>query len=143
MGKKCNKLCWALQNLFNLGVRGSLFYVFFMSALTKIQSFETTKALFQYEYAVPFIDPIWAAYLGTGAELVLPVMVLLGICTPLSALLLFVFNYVAVISYPDISIAGVKDHILWGTMCAYLIAYGAECFSFDAWCCRKKTCAKP
>ena len=138
MISKCNKLCWLAQNLFNVTVRVWLFYVFFMSALTKVQSFESTKALFQYEYAVPFIDPIWAAYLGTGAELVLPVLVLLGIMTPLSALGLFIFNYIAVISYPDISAAGIKDHMLWGFMCAYLIAYGAQCLSFDGWCCRKK-----
>lgn len=136
-----SKLCHLLQNLFNLGARVWLFYVFFMSGLTKVQSFESTKALFQYEYAVPYLDPIWAAYLGTGAELVLPVMVLLGILTPLSALGLFIFNYVAVISYPDMSAAGIKDHMLWGVLCAYLVAYGSHCFSFDRWCCRNKTCS--
>jgi putative oxidoreductase len=44
-----------------------------------------------------------------------------------------VFNLVAATSYPDLSPAGLKDHILWGTLCAVLFFYGPGSLSLDAW----------
>ena len=44
----------------------------------------------------PVLPPHLAAYLGTGAELVLPVLLALGIGTRFAAIALFVFNIVAV-----------------------------------------------
>jgi putative oxidoreductase len=35
--------------------------------------------LFVYEYNVPFLNPEFAAWLGTAAELTLPVLLLVGI----------------------------------------------------------------
>ncbi|MFM9888680.1 MAG: DoxX family protein, partial [Burkholderiales bacterium] len=72
--------------------------VFFKSGLTKIANFDSTISLFENEYAVPFLPPELAAYLGTGAELILPVFLALGLGTRFAALALFVFNIVAVVS---------------------------------------------
>ena len=49
----------------------------------------------------------------------------------LAALALFVFNIVAVISYPDLSDAGLKDHVLWGALMLVLAVYGPGRFSLD------------
>jgi putative oxidoreductase len=49
------------------------------------------------------------------------------------ALALFVFNIVAVISYPDLGAAGLKDHVLWGTLMLAAALYGAGRFSVDRW----------
>jgi len=105
--------------------------VFFKSGLTKIESFDTTLMLFQDEYAVPVLSPVIAAYLGTMAELVLPVLLVIGLGGRLVPLALFLFNIVAAISYPDLSSAGIQDHIIWGLMLFALIANGSGNFSLD------------
>src|SRR5437867_1173716 len=86
----------------DLVIRVLVASVFFKSGLTKIASWAGTLSLFENEYAVPFLPPELAAVLGTGVELVFPVLLVLGLGTRLSALMLFAFNIVAVISYPDL-----------------------------------------
>ncbi len=107
--------------------------VFFLAGLTKIKSMDSTLMLFEYEYAVPVIPFDIAAYLATFAELVFPVLLVLGLAGRLSAGALFVVNIVAAISYPDISPGGVNDHYFWGTMLLVLVMYGPGKASVDAW----------
>lgn len=121
----------ALAHLFQLGLRIYVAMIFFKSGLTKINDFSSTVALFESEYQVPVLSPMFAAVMGTGAELLLPVLLVLGLATRPSALALFVFNIIAVVSYPDISPAGVKDHTLWGTMLLVTLFYGAGKLSLD------------
>jgi putative oxidoreductase len=102
-----------------------------MSGLTKIQSWSSTLSLFEYEYNVPVIPPQIAAYMATAGELMLPVMLVVGLFSRPAALGLFVLNLVAAISYPDISIAGEKDHIIWGAMLAVIFAFGPGSLSID------------
>lgn len=111
--------------------------VFFQSGLTKIQSWDTTMMLFQYEYNVPLIPPEAAAYLGTAAELTLPILLLVGLISRPTALALFVFNYIAMISYGDISPAGINDHYMWGFMLAVTFFHGPGKLSLDYWLCHK------
>jgi putative oxidoreductase len=120
-----------LAPLFDLGIRIYVARVFWLSGQTKIQSWESTLMLFEYEYAVPVVPFDVAAYAATGVELVAPVMLVLGLGTRLGALSLFVLNYVAAISYPDINIAGIKDHLLWGTMLAISFFHGPGKLSVD------------
>ncbi|MER2583468.1 MAG: DoxX family membrane protein, partial [Candidatus Competibacter sp.] len=47
---------------------------------------DSTFTLFEYEYHVPLLSPMLAAYLGTAAELLLPVFLLLGLGTRYAAL---------------------------------------------------------
>jgi putative oxidoreductase len=116
---------------FELGIRLYLAWVFFASALTKIQSWQTTLTLFEYEYAVPLLSPYAAALLGTVAELVLPVFIALGLGSRFAAIALFIFNAVAVVSYPDLSPAGYQQHLLWGFMITVLFFYGPGKLSLD------------
>ena len=60
--------------------------VFLLAGLTKLSSWDNTLMLFTEEYHVPLLPPAIAAVLGTGAELVLPVLLLLGFLTPLAGL---------------------------------------------------------
>jgi len=126
-----------LQSVFALVLRGWLAYVFFLSGLTKIRSWETTLMLFEYEYNVPLISHVLAAWMATITELALPPLLALGILTRPMAIVLFIFNIVAMISYPDISPAGTKEHMMWGIMIAVLIFYGAGKVSVDYWVSRK------
>jgi len=120
-----------LSPLFDLAIRVSVAKVFFMSGLTKILSWDSTLSLFENEYAVPVLPPDVAAYLGTAAELVLPPLLVLGIGGRAVALAAFVFNLVAATSYPDISEAGIKDHILWGALLAVTFFHGPGKLSLD------------
>lgn len=120
-----------LKPLLLLGFRLYVAQVFFLSGLTKIQSWSTTLTLFEYEYSVPLLPSNIAAYLGTATELIIPVLLALGLFTRPAALILFVFNIVAVIAYADISPAGVQQHITWGVMMAVIFVFGAEKLSLD------------
>jgi putative oxidoreductase len=128
-----NVVAWIdkLQSPFALIVRLYLAKVFFMSGLTKIQDWNITLSLFQNEYHVPLLPPAVAAALGTTAELSLPVFLVLGFGTRLAAVALFVFNIVAATSYPDLSDAGLKDHILWGALMLVLFVYGPGRLALD------------
>ena len=120
-----------LQPLFALGLRIYVARVFFLSGLTKLHDWNITLALFQNEYHVPFLPPAVAAALGTCAELSLPILLFAGFGTRFAAVALFAFNIVAAISYPDLSPAGVKDHILWGALLLVLFFYGPGKLSLD------------
>ena len=106
--------------------------VFFMAGLTKIKNMDSTLALFEYEYVVPLIPFDVAAYLSTFAELLFPVLLVIGLAGRFSAGALFVLNIVAAISYPDISPGGVNDHYFWATILLVLVMYGPGKASVDA-----------
>ncbi len=122
-----------LTPLLDLGIRLYVANVFWKSGLTKLQSWDTTLALFENEYHVPLLSPAVAATLGTAAELVFPVLLVLGLAGRFSALALFAFNIVAVVSYPDLNEAGLKDHLYWGILLAVTALHGPGKLSFDHW----------
>jgi len=115
----------------DLGIRLLVGAAFFQSGLTKIASWSATLALFDSEYAVPLLPPQVAAYVGTGAELFLPVLLVLGLGGRLAAAAMFVFNIIAVISYPDLSAAGLKDHQYWGLLLLITVFHGPGKLSLD------------
>ena len=125
-----------LSPLFDLVIRLWVAQVFFMSGLTKIQSWASTLALFEYEYEVPLLPPPLAAALGTAAELILPVLIAVGLATRLSSLALALFNIVAVYAYGSYlfsteGAAGLQQHILWGVMLAMIVFHGPGKLSLD------------
>ncbi len=131
-----------LAPVFGLAVRLWVAWVFFKSGLVKIQSWDTTIMLFDYEYNVPLLSPQLAAWTGTAAELFLPVLVALGIASRLSALALFAFNAVAVYAYASFlfgaeGAAGLQQHILWGLMLLITVFHGPGKLSVDHLLCRR------
>lgn len=120
-----------LTPMVDLLVRLWVANVFWKSGLTKITTWDSTLYLFEYEYAVPFLSPQFAAAIGTGIELVMPVLLVVGIAARLSASVLFVFNIAAVISYPAISIWYATDHQLWGLLLLITIFHGPGRISVD------------
>ncbi len=134
------KLDW-LSPLSILAIRLWVAWVFFKSGLTKINSWDSTLYLFEYEYAVPLLSPEMAAYLGTAAELSLPVLLALGLAGRFGAIALFIFNITAVLSYPDLNAAGIRDHQVWGIMLLVPLLHGPGKLSIDYLLC-KKLCPK-
>ena len=115
----------------DLGVRLWVANVFWKSGLTKIASWDSTVQLFTHEYQVPLLSPETAALLATSAELVFPVLLVLGLGARVSAAALFVFNIVAVISYPELNEVGVKDHVYWGILLLVTLLHGPGKLSVD------------
>jgi putative oxidoreductase len=120
-----------LTPLLDFVIRYWVAEAFFKSGLTKIASWDTTLALFENEYAVPLLPPEIAAYLGTATELAIPVLLVLGLFTRPAALVLFVFNIIAVISYPDLSEGGLRDHVYWGLLLLVTLFHGPGKLSLD------------
>jgi putative oxidoreductase len=121
----------ALQPLAQLGARVYLAEVFFRSGLTKLRDWDITLALFEDEYHVPLLDPAHAAWLGTGAELVLPVLLVAGLFGRFAAAGLSVLNVVAVISLAEIAPAALQLHQFWGSLLAALLLWGPGRWSLD------------
>ncbi|MCW8929797.1 MAG: DoxX family protein [Gammaproteobacteria bacterium] len=119
---------------FDLVVRLYLLKVFFQSGMTKIQSWQSTLDLFAYEYSVPLLPPEVAAIMGTGGELILPVLILVGLMTRPAAIGLFILNAVAAYAYAltdFYNFTGMLDHILWGVMILVYVLYGPSPLSID------------
>jgi len=115
----------------DLGIRLYVASVFFQSGLTKIANWDSTLSLFENIYAVPVLPPSLAALLGTGVELGFPVLLALGLGSRFAAFVLFVFNIVAVVSYPDLGDVGLKDHQLWGVLLLISLLHGPGRLSLD------------
>ncbi|MDO6708286.1 MULTISPECIES: DoxX family protein [unclassified Photobacterium] len=128
---QCNRILTPLKPLLLLLTRLWVAWIFFNSGLIKYQSWDSTLYLFEYEYQVPLLPWRIAAYLGTAAELILPVFLVLGLLTRPMALLLFVFNMIAVVSYPLLWEKGFYDHQLWGMMLLVNVFWGAGLLSLD------------
>ena len=107
--------------------------VFLLSGLTKVRDWDITLALFTDEYQVPLLSPTLAAWLGTGAELLLPVLLALGITGRAAAFGLFMVNAVAVISLSEIGEAALQQHVFWGSLLLGLMLWGPGRWSLDAW----------
>lgn len=121
-----------LAPLFDLALRLMLAEVFFKSGLTKIKNWESTLYLFSDVYQVPLLNPEFAAYLGTGAELALPVLLVFGLFTRFAAAGLFILNGMAVISYySELSEAGINQHLSWGILLAVLLLISRSTWSLD------------
>ncbi|WP_235282064.1 DoxX family protein [Methyloterricola oryzae] len=106
-------------------------YAFWTAGLTKIQSWDSTLYLFDQEYSVPFLPSEIAAYLGTSVELAFPVLLAFGLFGRWAAGVLFLFNIIAVVSYPDLGVAGLEQHEIWGIMLLVCLLHGPGMLSLD------------
>jgi putative oxidoreductase len=134
-----DKLFGFLKPVALLAARLYVAWVFFASGLTKLRDWDSTLFLFEEEYAVPFLSPELAAYLGTGGELILPVLLALGLFSPVAAIGLSIFNVVAVISLEEIAPAAFSMHVVWGLLLALVVLWGPGRISCDSFL-RKVTC---
>jgi putative oxidoreductase len=122
-----------LTPVFDLALRFYLAEVFLRSGWLKLSDWSSTLELFNYVYDVPILPPHLAALLGTAGELGLSVLLVLGLAGRFAAAGLFVLNWVAAISFPDISDLGLRDHVLWGALFLVLFFHGPGRLSLDAW----------
>lgn len=114
--------------------------VFWRAGVVKIEDSYATSYLFNYEYRVPLLAPNIAAFLGTWIELITPWLLGLGVLARPTAAFLFVYNIIAVTSYPGLWPHGFwhglvgsafADHKIWAMMLLIVIARGPGVLSVD------------
>lgn len=110
--------------------------VFWRSGRSKVaegswlQISDTTRFLFETDYAGVPLSPAIAAPMATYAEHLFPILLALGLLTRLSALSLLVMTaMIQVFVFPE---AWWTAHVLWAALAGVLIARGAGMFSLDA-----------
>ena len=131
VGERAIRALEVLQPVAQLAARVYVGSVFFRAGLTKLRDWDTTLALFADEYHVPLLNPTAAAFLGTGAELALPVLLVAGLFGRFAAAGLAVLNGVAVLSLADIPEAALQGHVFWGSLLAGLLLWGPGRLSID------------
>ncbi|MGJ0396500.1 MAG: DoxX family protein [Methylocystis sp.] len=90
---------------------------------------DATFALFADEYKLPLISPTLAAYAATAVEFILPLLLVIGLLTRLSALGLLVMTMVIqIFVFPD---AWWTVHAYWAAILIVLIARGPGAISLD------------
>jgi putative oxidoreductase len=127
------------QALLLLVARAGIAAIFFLAGRTKVEGLLTIKSstyeLFRSEYALPLIPPELAAHLATGAEHLLPVLLVLGLFTrPAAAMLLGMTAVIEIFVYPD----AWPTHLAWAGLLLPLIAHGAGAWSLDRLWSRKR-----
>ncbi len=125
-----------VQLLLRFGLAG----IFWSSARTKVEGLLTisdnTYFLFEEEYRLPLLSPQLAAQLGTYAEHLFPILLVLGLATRLSALALFGMTLVIqLFVYPD---ALVATHLGWFAMALAVATGGPGKISLDQLLFRKR-----
>lgn len=120
-----------LSPVIDLVARVWLASVFWKSGLTKITTWDSTLSLFNYVYQVPWISPDLAAVLSTAVELGGAALLAVGLAARFGTAALFILNIVAVISYPDLSEVGRKDHFYWGLLLLVFLLHGPGKISVD------------
>ena len=104
--------------------------VFWNSAMTKLANWDTAVALFADEYKVPLLPPELAAYMAVSIELTAPVLLVLGLATRATALVLLGMTAVIeIFVYPQ----AWPTHIQWAAMLLVLLCRGAGALSLDQW----------
>ena len=112
--------------------RLSIASLFLQSGRTKVDGWlhvsDGAVELFRDEYKLPLLSPELAAHISAYAEHLLPVLLVLGLFTRLSALaLLGMTTVIEVFVYPD----AWPTHLSWAGLLLYLIARGAGSISVD------------
>lgn len=132
-----NRVAGALTNIVTHDVlavcsRVAIAAIFFLSGRTKVDGFltvnENAYLLFRDEYKVPVFQPEIAAHMATYAEHLLPVLLVLGLFTRLSAgALLGMTAVIQIFVYPS----AWPTHLSWAALLLYLIGRGAGTLSLD------------
>jgi putative oxidoreductase len=130
--------------LVTLLVRIALAVPFFRSGLTKWDGFlklsETPLLLFENEFKLHILGkvydypfPLAAAWASSIAEIVLPILVVLGLGTRLAGFGLLIMTVVIQLTIPD----GWSIHITWAAMAAAVVLLGPGRISLDSFLLRR------
>lgn len=122
------------HDLLALANRIAIAAIFFLSGRTKVDGLlsvsEGAVELFRSEYKLPLVPPELAAHAAAYAEHLFPLLLVLGLCTRLSALALLGMTLVIqLFVYPD----AWPTHLSWAALLAYLAGRGGGRLALDRW----------
>lgn len=121
-----------IKELFLLIARLYVAYSFLKSGLDSVNDWTTTQYLYENDFHVPILPPHFAAVLGTGGELLFPVLLIAGLLGRISSLGLFFVNLVAYISYAySLQTGGKMYHYIWGILLLVTVLWGPGKISLD------------
>ena len=116
--------------------------IFWNSAMTKLANWDTALTLFVEEYKLPVIPPDLAAYFAVSIELTAPVLLVLGLLTrPTALVLLGMTAVIEVFVYP----LAWPTHLQWVAMLLVLLCRGRSGDCAGHRChrrCRRRTGAR-
>jgi putative oxidoreductase len=131
-GRACAETEKFLVPLFGLGVRVWISLIFFKSGVQKINDWDSTLFLFTEEYQLPILAPNLASVLATTFELAMPVMLVLGFATRLSALPLLAMAAVIQFVLGSVNPAYLNvEHYYWMFMLGHIVVFGPGKISMD------------
>jgi putative oxidoreductase len=109
-------------------LRLSLAWIFWSAAQVKLINWETTLIMFRDEYQVPLLPPELAANMALTIELTAPVLLVLGLLTRPTILVLFGMTAVIqIFVYPE----AWPTHLQWTAMMLVLLSRSAGKLSLD------------
>jgi putative oxidoreductase len=128
-----------LAPLAQLALRFALAVPFFRSGLTKWESFgklsDTAEYLFREEFRlhlfgalVPYPMPSLMAHASGTAEILLPILLVVGLGTRVAALGLLTMTAIIQLTIPD---GWANFHLPWAAMALALVAWGAGPLALD------------
>ena len=107
--------------------------VFWQSGRTKMSGWNVSDNavfLFQEEYRLPVIDPSLAAHFAAYAEHILPLLLILGLCTRFAATGMLVMTLtIQLLVYPD----AWPTHGTWAVALLLLVSRGPGRWSADSY----------
>ena len=113
--------------LLDLFIRLWLAQIFWMSGLLKLADWQHALELSRNEYPVSWMDPVMAAYVGIGIELLAPVLLAFGLATRFAAFALLTLSLVIQFNY-----LALDAHLFWAALFAWYVIFGAGPISIDA-----------
>ncbi len=119
-----SKRLWPLLDLM---IRLQLASVFFTSGVLKASSWPTTVLLYTTEHPLKGVPATTAATIGTGIELVCPILLVLGLFTRLGALPLLLTA-----AFLQFTYKALPDHLFWMALLGLLTLRGAGPIAIDA-----------
>jgi putative oxidoreductase len=124
-----------LTPLFDLLARLWIAYIFLLAGFNKVINWDSTILLFTNEYHVPLLSPYLATVIGTFSEIILSIFLMLGFGGRICIFIFFLYNLVAMISYPELWTSddplGLYQHISWGLLLGLLMCHGPGKYSID------------
>ncbi len=116
------------MSVIELAMRVGVGMVFWKSSMLKLASWDTTLQLFADEYRLPLLPPDIAAVMGTATELTGAILLFIGLGARFgAAALLGLTLTIQLLVYPE----NWPDHLLWGSILAYVLTRGAGRLSVD------------
>lgn len=110
----------------DLALRLWLAQIFFVSGVLKAANWDNALFLARYEYPVSWLDPVSAAWIGVGIELLGSVLLAAGLATRVAAGAMLALTLVIQFDY-----LALDAHLFWAVLFATYVVRGAGAISLD------------